>query len=147
MRDLSPKTKLIVIAVGILLVGLIFFIVWYSARKAGKLKGTTIINTSNPGSDTSTSASESEIRQVAGDLYGDMDGANIMGHNLDAWQRFMALSDSDVVRVYNEFDLKYQKPSGQTFKEWVQNESSPFLSPWSTVKETVLARLNKLNLL
>lgn len=144
MNPIGSQIKLIVIGV-ILLIILISGILLY---RSGKKSGATKINISNPPLDDAGGAgiSASEISNLSDEIYRDMKGVNGFGHNTDIWQKFLALSDTDVVKVYNEFNTDYQTESEQTLKEWVYNESAAFQPQWSIVKETVLQRFAKLNL-
>ncbi len=130
---------------GVLLLIIIMVWVYFSGKSKGKQQGG--INISNPVTDPvsgSSSVSESEIRSLAGELYNDMKGLNFFGHNLEPWQRLLSYSDTDFIRVNNEFNLRYQQSSRQSFKVWVENESGNIW--WSTVKDTVLRKISKLNI-
>lgn len=144
MNPVGSQIKLIVIGV-ILLIILVAGILLY---RSGKKSGATKINISNPPSDDAGGAgiSTAEINSLSDEIYRDMDGLNGFGHNTDVWQRFLSLSDTDLVKVYNEFNTDYQAESEQTLKEWVYNESTSFQPQWSIIKETVLQRFAKLNL-
>lgn len=120
----------------------------------GKKKGSnqTNVDISSPlNQDGSVpAASEQEIKQLAEDLYDDMKGANFV-HTLTPWNKLNALSDSDFIKVNNNFNANYQAESEQSFKEWVENEStSPWLSSgnilFKSAKDTTLARMKKLNI-
>lgn len=147
-KGLSSTVKWAIIAGIILFVALLAFLLWYSARQAGKRKGTVVINTSNPGTDSNTAAasSEAEVRTLAEKLYKDMRG--ISGyHSADPWNDLLAMSDTDFIRVYNEFDTEYQKDSGETLVQWVNDQWAVPLTQWATIKDTLLQRFSKLNLI
>lgn len=145
LKSLSPKQRLILIIGSILFVSLLAFLLWYSARQSGKRKGA--INLSSPlAPDTSAPAvSEAEVRQIAQNIYKEVSGGTIY-HSVDLWKKFLVLSDSDIVRVYNEYDTEYQKESGETLTQWIDGEWSIPGSEWRHIKSTVLERLAKLRL-
>lgn len=145
---LSNTTKYLVIGGIILALALIIGLwLYFSGKAAGKRKGS--INLSNPGAPDGSApvASEAEIRQMAQKLFQDMDGLNWRGHNIQVWQDFLTMSDNDVIRVYNEFNTKYQKETAQSLTEWVNSEVGAGTDGWSTIKPTVLQRFSKLKLI
>ncbi len=88
-----------------------------------------------------------EIQQIASSVYADMKGVNVFGHNVQLWtSQVTTLSNTDFVRLYNAFNSKYQPDSGQTFTQWVQNETNLLLPQWTVVQQTVLNRCASLNL-
>lgn len=152
MEKLSNPKKLLIVAAVILLIVLIIGIVIYrSGKKSGKAEG--VINLSNPVTDNATgssspSASTSEIKQLTEAVKQDLSGVNAFGHDIDLWSRVLTLSDTDFTRLYNEFNTKYQRDSGQSLKQWVDSDVDYFFqvgSKWGTIKQTVLAKMAKLN--
>jgi hypothetical protein len=98
----------------------------------------------NPSSGTQLGASNEEIKKIAGDLYNDMEGLNILGHSLGPYKAAILLNDNDIIKLYNTFNAQYQKSSGQTLTQWIESEafSSTFEAPAYTLHD----RLRKLNL-
>ncbi|HYD20019.1 MAG TPA: hypothetical protein VEB40_00990 [Flavipsychrobacter sp.] len=142
------KVKLIIAGVILILLLVIGIVIYSAGNRKGKSKGQVNISTlpADLAGGQGAQASESEIRQLASEIYEDMKGLNVWGHNITPWQRVLALSDTDLVRLSNEFNTSYQKESEQTLKEWVDSEVGGGTA-WPTVRETVLTRLNKLNIL
>lgn len=136
----SSKRGVIIIAVVVLLIA-IGIAVWFYFQ--GKQKGSeqTNLNLSSPldSQGNAPSASDAEIRQLAQQLYEDMDGLNVFGHDETVWNNFMALNDADIIKLNNRFNSEYQAESGESFVEWVDNESGD-------LPEQAMVRLKKLNL-
>ena len=149
MFNALHTTNRIILIAGILLgSGVIIFAVWYFAKESGKEEGKIDLSSSTQPDGSAPSASTAEISQIAAKLFKDMDGANYWGHNSAVWQDFLALSDADVTRVYNEFDIQYQKQSGESLKQWVESEmSGGLLDGWATIQPVVLQRFAKLKLI
>ncbi len=125
----------------------LFALIYFSGKSAGKRAGGINLSSAVGPDGSAPAASSAEVTQLAGKLYKDMEGGNFWGHNLEPWSDFLALSDADVIRVYNEFNTKYQKDSGQSLTKWVANESDTGIDAWDTVKPTITQRLNKLKLI
>ena len=154
MKTIS-KTQiyLIIAGVALLIVIIIGIVIYRSGKKSGLVAGA--INLSSPVNDnpngavTGPQASVAELKTLAQTIHDDMDGGNLT-HNIDAWNRVLVLSDSDFIKLYNEFDFDFQKESGQTLRGWIESETSyyvPFLgTQWGSTKDALLARMNKLNL-
>lgn len=148
---MKDKKKILYITGGILLTLLILgLIVYHFGKKAGGINLSTpvIDNPGNPSNNTTPSVSNIDINSLATALYEDMKGANLFGHNTNTWSALIILSDTDFVRTYNQFDTQYQKDSGQTMKQWVENEQYTIVpySQWDTIRNSVLKRMAKLNL-
>lgn len=133
------KGTLIVIIVLLVLAITIGVYFYFQGKKKGKEQ--TNLNLSSPldQQGNAPGASEAEIRTLAQQLHDDMDGLNLLGHDDTLWKQFMALNDNDVIRVNNRFNSEYQAESGESFVEWVENESG-------TYPDSALVRLKKLNL-
>ena len=95
----------------------------------------------NPGGVGSAS-----ILKLVGELYAAMKGVNV-DTDVTPFNDLMELSDTDFVNVYNTFNSKYQKDSGETLYEWVYNEKAGWFSDFGAVKKSVLNRMKRLNLL
>lgn len=147
----SSKRNTLVLIVVVLILA-IAIAVWFYFQ--GKKKGgeDTTINLSSPltPEGNAPSASDQEIKSLATELHDDMDGINYY-HNLAPWNKLATLSDSDFIRLNNEFNTQYQLESEETFKQWVENEST---GAWglggnvlfASAKKSTLARLKKLNI-
>lgn len=135
----SKKTLILAIIVIVLAMGIG---VWFYFQGKKKGKETSNLNLSSPldSEGNAPSASDAEIRQLVSSLYTDMDGLNMFGHNLSVWNRFLALSDNDIIKVNNLFNAQYQKESEESFVEWVNNEGNDVLLL------AAVNRLKKLNL-
>lgn len=149
VNKFSTKTTLIIIGVVFVIVFIVGIVIYRSGKKTGKEEGTVNVSSpvdDTPGLTTTSGISTAELRSLAQGLYTDMNGINY-SHDTSQWQRVLNMSDSDLVRLNNEFNNDYQVTSGQTFKTWVDNEEAGFLSPvWGTMKQTVLDRLAKLKI-
>lgn len=146
-KKISTRTKLIIAGVAFLLITAVAVLIYYNGRAAGKRKGGINISTTptDPGGSTA-SASNAEISTIASDLWKDMEGANFFGHNLDPWKRWLALSDTDFIRVGNAFNEGHEKSSGQTIRQWVDAEQNWTNPAWSQLKNISITRMDKLRM-
>lgn len=134
------KNIVIIVIVAVLLLGAIGFYFYKQGKKtvsiqygAGEL----------PGSQGSQlGASNEEIKKIANALFDDMDGFNWNGHDMEPYKAALLLSDNDIIKLYNAFNIMYQVQSGQTLTGWIENEK--FYN--NEVTDTLTARLKKLNL-
>lgn len=140
------STKHILYIVALLLALGILAWVYFSGRASGKRAGS--VNISAPSSDNSNPVSTDEVKRLAERLYNDLDGVNAFGHDVEPYQQLLTLSDNDFIRVYNAFNLDFQKKSGQTFKQWLEAEVTwiQIGSKWPVLRDAILQRMNKLNL-
>lgn len=138
---LNPKQLLIIFAIVVVLMVIVG--VWFYVK--GKRK-TTIAPPPQDNPDGSTNnvygVSSAEIAVISDQLYQDMDGFNLTGHDSAPYEKLSALSDTDFVKVYNAFNTKYQKEGG-TLKEWIEDESYAF----DDVVEAILTRMGRLGLI
>ncbi len=144
MNPISSNIKLIVIGVILLIVMIAAILLYHAGKKRGQGQGT--VNISNPGSDTGEKLGSDEINVLVEKLYNDMSGTNVT-HDTPAWEQFLALSNTDFINVYNEFNHKYQIDSKESMKSWVADESSWYNLTWDALQKSVLLRMDKLNLL
>ncbi len=137
-----------------LIIGAIVFVVLISVGvwfyRKGK-KQTTIqkVPNDNPtgsGPNNPYTVGSPNITQLVQDLHSDMSGLNLFNNDASVYTRLMTLSDTDFVNVYNTFNSKYQIPSGQTLKEWIEGEQQYWGSDFSVIKPTVISRMGRLNL-
>lgn len=141
----KKRITTIVIVVILALSLTVGILIFYAGKNKGKSQNN--INVSSPLTPDGTApvASDAEIRILGQKLHDDMDGTNFWGHDIGSWDSFLALSDSDVVKLNDFFNGKYQVQSKQTFKQWVTNEYAGS-DDWSGLKPAILARLTKLNI-
>ncbi len=151
-QTLSTKTKIIIIGVILLIVLIIGFLIFRAGRKKGSVNVSSPIidNPGNPSQNNTVVIPTASLDMLAERIYDDMSGPNLT-HNTDLWaNEVLTLSDTDFARLYNSFNSRYQKDSEQTFAQWITNETDyyvPFAgTQWGTIKNTLLARLSKLNL-
>lgn len=146
----KQQLKLWAIVIGVILV--VLFVVWYFGYKRGSKK-TTISpltgddpNSTDPNNNPA-GMSDSDIKMLASNLHDDMEGSNFFGHNDDLFSKVTELSDTDVQRLYNEFNTQYQSDSGQTFTQWIAGEAGAWSGGvFDNLRTSILARLAKLNL-
>jgi hypothetical protein len=135
-------TIVITIVVILLLVGLGWYFYRQGKKKVtlqalpGELPG-------NPGSGDVTGASNDEIKRIANDIYEDIDGFNVLGHNNEPYNASILLNDTDIVKLYNTFNAMYQQELKETLTQALINEKF-----WENkAPDTLIARLKKLNCL
>ncbi len=144
MPALSIKIKLIIAGAVILLLTILFVIFYRKGKNAG---ATDLIIVQGNEDTGGVLASESEIKTMAGDMYKDMEGYNYYGHNIGVFEKALTLSDTDLTRLYNEFNMKYYREKSGTLVNWVTDEQPIPGSQWSTIRSTLLSRFAKLNFL
>lgn len=152
-KKISVKTKLWIIGITLLLLLVFGIIIYRSGRKKGSinLSSPVIDNPNNPGGNTTPVTATADIMALTDLVHRDMEGVNLE-HDTDLWSnRVLTLSDTDFVRLYNEFNSKYQKDSGETFTQWIAGETAYYVpllgTQWGTIKDSLLTRLSKLNLI
>lgn len=148
-KDASKNTQTLIVVGAVLFILIILgVVIYFWAKSKGKAEGTINITappTDNPTGNTSVSSSEAEIQSVASELYQDMKGA-AWGHEIAPWKRWLQMSDTDFVRVYNQFNTDHQVESQETMKQWVEGEQGWTQLDWTELKNTALTRMAKLNL-
>lgn len=102
--------------------------------KPGELPG-------NPDAGNVSGASNDEIKKLASDLYTEMKGFNLFGHDYTPYKDANALNDADLIKLYNTFNTIYQKDSGQTLIGWLNSESFRN-SDYPDLLKTRFAKLN-----
>lgn len=144
----TEKAKLIALGVFILILTVIAILIYRAGKKKGGINLSNPIN-DNPGdvNNQGAQSSSSEIKQLATDCHYDMDGVNLSVDET-VWSRVLALSDTDFIKLNNQFNVLYQKESGQSFAKWIDNESAVNpLGDWHSIKPALQKRLTKLNLM
>lgn len=141
------KTKLYIIAGAVVLIVALMVFFYFRGKKKGE-SGITIQYDpgqlpGNPQSGSTQGASNDDIKLLATQLFQDMDGFNFLGHDMTPYQKALTYNDSDLVKLYNAFNAKYQQDSGQTLAQWLDNES--FYN--NEVTDALLQRFSKLNLI
>ncbi len=142
-KALPPNVKIYIIG-GVILLFAVLGIYIYTK---GKKKGAVNVNLSAPNTDKGGAlASESEIRQLSEQIHSDLDGANFFAsHSSDLYNRVLSLSDTDLTRLYNQFNQTYEVESQESLVQWVSDEYAVPGSAWETSKNAMLSRFAKLN--
>lgn len=153
-KNIAVNYKWWIIGGFLLLLGLVLYF-YFAGRAAGKRAGA--INLSNPINDTGTGnnpsqgafLSEADVRQAAGKIHDDMSGVNVWGHNNELYETLLTYSDTDFIRVNNEFNTDYQKDSGQSFRQWMESEVTwiQIGTKWTVLKDSILQRMDKLKII
>lgn len=97
----------------------------------------------NPGRGSQLGASNEEIKKIANDLYADMNGFNVFGHDYEPYQEANMLSDNDLIALYNTFNASYNDENEGTLTHWISSERYSD----TTLPSLLIARLKKLNML
>jgi len=146
--DAKFKKQLIVIAI----ILAIFVGVGIYYYKKGK-RSTTIapIIKDNPNStdadNNPAGASDTEIKRISEALYSDMDGANTFGHDAQPYKDALAASDTDFERIYNQFNTDHQAEGNGTLKTWIISEHPLYDPAFEGLRDSILQRMSKLNLI
>jgi len=155
MNELASMMKFKGYLTAGIIVVVIIVIIYYVGRKSGsvKIEQIPLPNDSASGK-TLTEQEGQQVRALSISLYKDMKGLNAFTRNEAAYRELSTLSDTLFVAVYNDFNTLYGK-EGETLKQWIENEKSMSLNvlqPWAynfsfaELKETILSRMNRLNL-
>lgn len=131
------------IGIGIILViGIVATVFYFKGKKQVTLQYTPGQLPGNPGSGTTYGASNDELKTLAQDLKDEMTGLNLLGHDMEPYKRALVLNDTDLIKLYNTFNTLYQKESGSTLYQWIDDEKFSDHS----VTDTLLNKMAKLNL-
>lgn len=158
--DKKIKTYLIIGAIALVLLVSLLIYAYHAGKKTTSIAPVVKDDPNAPANDPTNNpagVSDTDIKTLVEKLYKDMSGANVLGHDSQAYKDLLALSDTDFERVYNEFNSEYQKDSGQTFKGWINGEGGYGLTdllPWPfsgnadfrALKDSTNQRFAKLNL-
>lgn len=86
--------------------------------------------------------SDAEIAQIVTALHDDMSGSNIIGHDLELYQKLYRMPDSDFNKVISAYDLKY---TPEHFASTLEGEWLIFGHPqrpaFNEFKEGILGRI------
>ncbi len=143
MEFLTLKVKLIIAAIVLLILIVVIFIFY----RKGKNAGATNVNLVSGNADTGgVLASDSEIKELSQQIYNDLGGLNAFGsHTIDVYTRVLSLSDTDLTRLYNVFDMAHASEKKGSLVNWVNDDYAIPYSQWASTKETLLNRFAKLN--
>ena len=141
-------TKQILTIVVIVIVIIITIAIWFYYKG----KHTTIIAPvplDVPGStDPNNNAgglSDNDINTLVQALYADMSGITVW-RNDAIYEQLSSLSNTDFVKVYNAFNVKYDNDNtGQTLKGWIDGEYG--IGEFSTAQSNIDNRFAALNLI
>lgn len=136
----QQKTYLYIAIAVILIIGIVAAVFYFKGKKQVTLQYTP---GELPGSTgTNYGASNDEIKTIAQSMYDDMNGLNLLGHNMDSYKRALVLNDADLIKLYNAFNIAYQSEGEGTLYEWIDDEKFSD----NTVTDTLLNKMAKLNL-
>lgn len=119
---------------------------WFFYRRGKKQVTLQYLPGELPGNPTSgnvVGASNDEIKEIAQELYNDMAGFNVFGHNYEPYRRAVGLSNTDLLKLYNTFNTMYQKESNETLTSWISSERYTN----TDLPSAIISRLTKLNAL
>ncbi len=140
--NLTAKQIGIISAIVFILLLTIGIYFYYQGKKKTTIK--EVPKDTPPGGENNPSGvSSGEIFRISNALYDDMNGLNVWGHDILPYQDFNALSDTDFVKVYNQFNTEYQGDSKATLKQWIDSEMYVF----DDVVESIKKRMGRLNLI
>lgn len=121
MLNFGNKKILILVSVVVLAIILILYFTYRAGKRASDLT-----NVKPPPDVVGTPLTEEEtnyLDALAINLYNDMNGMNFIGWNSDLYNSVSLLSDSKLVALSNIYNFKFQQESGQSFLQWLENES------------------------
>ena len=100
--------------------------------------------TSSSSANAVTNAEVDAADRLAAKLYRDMDGLNLMGHDIDLYEEVNLLSDRELSILNAVFNKKYG--NGETLIEWLDAESFLWADNFGldTLVKSIINRLNKI---
>lgn len=146
---LDRKTKTIIILSVVFIAIIVGFSLFYYYKGKAKNSIAPLIkdnpNSTDPNNNPA-GVDDSTIKIISENLYSEMKGSNLSGHNAAPYQALLELSDTDFERVYNQFNTDHQGESSETLTQWVNDQWSGWLTDFDGLKKAILARCAKLNL-
>jgi hypothetical protein len=136
------KNKGFVIGFAIILVLVIAVAIFYYRKGKKETKNTNPNLLPDGSTGGTTGASNDEIKNLANEMFKDMNGWNILnGWNTSIYSRALLLNDADIIKLYNTFNAYYQSKYDQSLTEFIYSEQ---FKP--SVMVLLEQRLRKLNL-
>jgi len=120
MFNLSNKQIIILVSVVIIIIVLVLYFTYRAGKNAS---GTSTANTPPDVVGTPLTDEEAQyLNALAVSLYNDMNGVNWNWEN-NIYDEVSLLSDSKLVALSNIFNFKFEKDSGETLLQWLENEN------------------------
>ena len=142
MKEFYNKNKGFVIGFAIILVLVIAVAIFYYRKGKKETKNTNPNLLPDGSTGGTTGASNDEIKNLANEMFKDMNGWNILnGWNTSIYSRALLLNDADIIKLYNTFNAYYQSKYDQSLTEFIYSEQ---FKP--SVMVLLEQRLRKLNL-
>lgn len=138
------KNAVYIIAGSALVLGVLYFVY----KQGKKSPSIAPIPTDTGGSSGSgVSLPNGDLISLAGEIYRDCIGLDIFAaHDESIYQRALALSNTDFVRLYNIFNSAYQPMIEDTMRGLINDQWAIPYSPWATIREAMMKRFDTLNL-
>lgn len=148
---MDKNQKIILWSIIIVIILLVIFSFYFYYR--GK-KQTTIskLPTDNPAAGnggvqvSGAQISDNDVSLLADQLYDDITSI-FQFRNNSLYERLVALSDTDLVRIYNAYNTKYQSKNGETLLQALKNEITAWFGNAKYNMEAIINRLSKYNLI
>jgi hypothetical protein len=120
---------------------------FYSQGKQTTTIKKDVYDTNPDGNPTNVPQNIPYLTQLAGQVYDDLNGINLFAnHNEQLYDETMSLSNTDFVGFYNIWNDTYQQEYGKPLKAAIEEHGALPFTPWATVKDAVLARMDTLKL-
>ena len=126
----------------------ILIYIWYRGKAAGESGQPKFVEVPQDifsGSGTLL-VDSNKVRRIATELHNDMeDGAWWLGagHEERIYEEFAALSDSEFVSVYNDFNERYFSEGEGTLWQWIDDE---VFAGWTIIDDVIMPKMARLNL-
>ena len=122
---------------------------WYFYRQ-GQKKPTIAglpTDTQAGGGSSSIPSDNARIESISERIYRDGAGFNVFAnHDEQPYQDALALSNTDFVQLYNIWNSLHQAEFSETLKGFINDQWSVPYSPFATIKESILQRMDTLDL-
>jgi len=140
--NLSNKQIIILVSVVVLVIIIVLYMTYIAGKKASSTS-----QAKAPSDVIGVPLTEEETQYLdalAVSLYNDMKGVN-WNWNGDIYDELSLLSDSNLVALSNIFNFKFEKDSGETLLQWLENENFNWNSfSLETKIQTIKNRLRNL---
>ncbi len=136
MKDFIKNNKNLVIGGAVLLLIVVLVIVIVVIARKKKIEKVPLPQETDWGR-TLTDVEEAQVIRLTDELYEDMKGWNIWGHNESVYTEYSKTTDRVFVAVANHFGEKYG--NGESLAQWMKDEAYAF----NSLTDAIISRLAK----
>jgi hypothetical protein len=153
MKTVSFFVKYKVILISVVAVIAIVLTIYFVGQKAGKRAADNPWQAPLPtdSENKGTSIDAARVRAVVDDLYTDLNYLDVLPmwgtRSMAVYQRWNAMSDTEFVAVYNDFNARFSSEfGGKSVRVILKNEWGWGQSGFNALRETIESRFERLKL-